>query len=376
MTMARTMASKGPSAQALKAPAVQRASSKRDKTVNGFQRRKCICENPLCREIWKFFCEPPDENTTEPRDRKRAGHVRLPLFYFESEDKLDKPYKNFKRLVYFHHIFPRGSKPSASERAESRSGSKNTWEYLAFHHFDPTYLKEDGSGLACETVDVSAIESLKLSDFDKIKIEGHELFGKYVLAPTYDFTNIQRDYELAGGTLSTQNENVNPNSVSSTAKGSRKVVTKPRSDPKQRATTALANEMREHPDHWAQEYQKLEDMLVTANLIIKKLKKEEVELLAKMETLKASIEESRRIENELRRQNEAGITRTNLISDGWHRRNPEAAKHFFGGPFTTWDQFKCAVTKGWFPKMEVDGGTGPFTEFEKVMMTCMRANRA
>ena len=371
------MAPNDGSERAEAAPVAKGVAKKRDKTINGFGRRKCICENPLCLEIWKFWCQPADSSTTEPRDRKRTGYLRLPLFCFDPGNNLEKHYKNKKRCVFFQHLFPRGAVPSASERAESRSGSKNTWEYVALHHFPPDYLNEDGSGLSCEILDSGDAESLALSNSDIVDVEGHEWFGKYLLAPCYDFTNLQRDFELAGGCLScSQKENSGANVVASSVKTSRKVVLKPRNDPKQRTTTAIANDMRKRPDYWAIEYQKLDDMLVNANLIIKDLKKEQVDLLAKMETLRAAIAESQRIENELRQQNQDGITRRNLISDAWHRRNGEAAKHFFGGPFKTWSQFKCAVTEGIFPDMEVDGGTGPVTEFEKVMMACMRANRA
>jgi hypothetical protein len=65
------------------------------------------------------------------------------------------------------------------------------------------------------------------------------------------------------------------------------------------------------------------------------------------------------------------------MSDNWHILNPGAASHLFGGCYDNWDDFKDMITYVFFNgEIKVTGGVGPITEFEKVMMVCIRAHQA
>jgi hypothetical protein len=120
----------------------------------------------------------------------------------------------------------------------------------------------------------------------------------------------------------------------------------------------------------------MEERLRKANELLGKLMDDQTVERQKLQQLKEELLTSQIREKQLHDNGQKGLTRSNLISESWHQRNPNAAKHLFGGVFHQWSEFKAFMTRGAFPNMIVDGGSGNITEFEKLMMACMRANRA
>jgi hypothetical protein len=264
----------------------QSSKTKRKNSIGNIHRRSCVCGNDLCYQIWKFWSDIVDDESsgTRRRDKSRAGHVRLPRYNFDAETT-DKMFKNKLRIVFYTHLFPKGvtgdsKTTSPRELAESRSGSDNTYEYVAYHHFPPAYLKQDGTGLSAAVVDRETAMELALTDSDIVRVDEHEYRGKYILPPCYKWNEVVRDFLRAGGKLvkghpcanggqpviinqlqsstTEDKENVAPSANQSTpaAKQALPTVT-PRTDPEKRSHTILVNRIKADPEYFAIEYEKL-----------------------------------------------------------------------------------------------------------------------
>lgn len=76
----------------------------------------------------------------------------------------------------------------------------------------------------------------------------------------------------------------------------------------------------------------------------------------------------------------AGISRMAILSDAWHKENPEAANHFFG--FKTWanckrtifEKFKLRPQEIRF-RMGLELRLSPISDFERCLMDRMRSHR-
>jgi hypothetical protein len=316
--------------------------------------------------MWKFWCDPVDEKGT-CRDQSKAGHLRIPLFHFDETTPL-KEFKNKKRNVYFAHLFIKVSQHA--DASQSRNGCDSTRQCIALHHFPSQYLRRDGpTGLTCEVVSQAEAIALGLTKTDLFvaqvedgrqgsKKHLHEYNGMYILPPCRKWNDIVAEFLERGGTSPTLKERIK------------------RTLPPERATTRLANDMTKNPEMFAIEYEKLQDEMIMLRQNLKDAKKDKDEREMQHMRSTAELEQAKAMVRDLLLMADNGITRRNLSSDAWHKDNNTASHHLFGGHFFSWDNFKVFWTEGAFPEMKVEGGSGPITEFEKLMMTNMRAYRA
>jgi len=72
----------------------------------------------------------------------------------------------------------------------------------------------------------------------------------------------------------------------------------------------------------------------------------------------------------------AGISRANLMSNDWHKRNKFASRYLLGIG-SDWNEYQLLVMALFFDYgvEQVNGGSGTFTPFEKVMMTTMKVKQ-
>ena len=93
-----------------------------------------------------------------------------------------------------------------------------------------------------------------------------------------------------------------------------------------------------------------------------------------MESLSIELDTTKEHVETLTALTKDGFCQKNLVSDEWHAKHAYAAHHLLHSVFS-WDEYKVFWTEGILPGLKVNGGEGPITEFETIMMARIRAYR-
>ena len=334
----------------------------------GITRRSCVCGRELCYQIWKFWCEFVEDDDQPGklvrRNPRLAGeHVRVPNF-FEKATTEKKRMSNFTRKVYFAHLFAKGSDgiakngPSIKTAVQSRHDDGRQYQFVALHHFLEPYLALDGSGLLTKTVSKKEADDIGLSESDRIQNKSKPNHGLYILPPTRSWAKeIVPEYEKMGGIVfnAANKENTTPRapprSVPAGAVLSERTPVQPRANPEKREMTRLTNQIKRTPDAFAVEFKKMERQLQVTKAVLENLGKDRDELKKKYEEAVKNLEKERQLTAKLQKLIENGLSRHNLISKSWHKKNKEASEHMFGS--FTWKEFTAFWTKAAFPGIDV-----------------------
>ena len=140
-----------------------------------------------------------------PRNVATAGYIIIPKWNYNASTSKDisKQFRNEIRKLYFHFLLPRGSSPSAEERAQTRNDRNKIDDFVSLVHFPASYRKPDDSGLTTLVVPKEEITMLGLMDINIawIDLPVHPDHGKYILPPCLTRNEIVHDYVAEGGNV-------------------------------------------------------------------------------------------------------------------------------------------------------------------------------
>jgi hypothetical protein len=76
-----------------------------------------------------------------PRNAAAAGYIIIPKWNYNASTSKDisKQFRNEIRKLYFHFLLPRGSSPSAEERAQTRNDRNKIDDFVSLVHFPASY---------------------------------------------------------------------------------------------------------------------------------------------------------------------------------------------------------------------------------------------
>ncbi len=319
------------------------------KKFGGFRVQKCICDHSQCFEIWKSW--------VLLKDTHRCGYYLIPKFSkFPTEH--GKAKNNHRDAIYFHLFGPRNYAPDSEHESK---------KYVAFHHFPIAFLRENNEGPVDCIHSTMAIE-YGLGEHDQIRSNVSDK-GHFFAVPSHPWLCVESDLREAQSKVQRLSPMEIPSPIFNFQVASL-ITPDARTTPEERKRCALLRHIHHDPEGMASHIEQMEKELAQTREQLKIMKacamSKESEISELTETL-ASLKIGTPTKKD-------GLSRSLLTSDLWHSEHPKAASFLFG--FATWNETKIFLTDGLFPNMEPCGAiTGPLTDFEQVLITCMRMRR-
>ena len=342
--------------------------------VSGIVLRPCICRRATCVPVVKEWIRLKDD--------RRCGYLRLPAYSTKDTDR--GAFVRDLHRVFTDHALPKVYVPASirhvtpfSEKNENRQEDQNTtpnstkskqYLYVAFHHFDPRVLSPGNKGPPTEVTPTVA-KALGLHDSDRIKYGPQK--EQFYCSPNYSWNaGTLIDLKVAGGIVPVDGGSSYVLPCRPLPAAMQTPVAPPRRDPEDRRHDANVRRAAQCPEPFVCEYEELERALIITRNLLKTKEAENEDLQTRLN--KKADELTKAIADQKKYQ--AGLSRANILSDEWHEKNDGAAMHLFG---LTWNDFKIIMTEGIFPDVKLDqSADGPISDFEKIMMACMRSRRA
>jgi len=323
------------------------------KKFGGYRVQKCICKHSECYEIWKSW--------VMLKDTHRCGYYLIPK-HSKFPTEHGKTKNDHRNAIYFHLFGPRNYAPDCENESK---------KYVAFHHFPIAFLCKDNKG-PLECINSTTAIDHGLGDHDQIRSKDSKE-RHYFPVPSHPWACVKRNLIDTQAML----QRLSPIEIPSpTFKVQSAALITPdaRTTPEEKKRCALLRNIQHDPEGIASHIERIEKELTQTREQLKIMKacatSKESEINKLSETLGLL-----KIETSTKKEGLSGLSRSSLTSDLWHSQHPNAASFLFG--FVTWNDTKIFLTDGLFPNMEPRGAiTGPLTDFEQVLITCMRMRRA
>jgi hypothetical protein len=331
------------------------------KKVGDVHARTCICGREDCLDKVRRW------HAVSQHDKQHAcfvGYQYLPPTETKRDTERTKINKEHRRMC-FEHI--------GVKDLDSRQKS-----YIANHHFRRELLQHDANRKANDKWVIEKIIPKSKHPFLKV-IGKKELYNnggdasKYAFCvPSYNWNEMLSDLSREESVKVRATNpvplvsSVTPSAVSASGKRSRPT-------PKEQNRVQLERKMRTMPEQLAIEHQQMQEQLESLRLENMNLKEENKQLKVELSRKEVALQVALK-HNELLQQ--SGLSRSNIISSEWHKNNKYASRYLFGLG-QNWDEYTEYILAFFhdFGVREVEGGSGPFTNFEKVMMVSMKVKR-
>ena len=256
------------------------------------------------------------------------------------------------RRVSYRHLLGNSSKPP--------DGGAHSYEYVAYHHFNPLILKDGNAGPVNEVNSDLA----KILGFSESDVKDDNTERTYYSAPNYPREHWECDARSAHVSL-------DPIGAYLVDEITEDLL--PRPPPRVRKVIAAQRLAAHNPDEAGREIVRLMEELDRTRELLKGVShtadKLTIQLAEKIEQLEQCMEREKEIEDF------GGLSRKNVTNRTWHDKHEKMGRHLWG--LGTYSQTICYITKVWFPDVveESRSGADRFTELEEVLICIMKVHR-